>query len=69
MSTQEIALTAHLVMPAGHPGDAFFAELAHQLQHRFAITHPTVQIELASSDHGCQSPLPLTPLPHQPRVD
>ena len=28
MSTTETALTAHLVMPAGHPGDAFLIEAA-----------------------------------------
>jgi len=46
MSTRDTALTCHLVMPNGHPGDAFLAEISHELQHRFAISHPTVQIEL-----------------------
>ena len=46
MSTTETALTCHLVMPKGHPGDAFFAEISQELQHRFAISHPTLQIEL-----------------------
>ena len=45
MSTTEIALTAHLVMPKGHPGDDFLIELGHELEHRFRIAHPTVQIE------------------------
>lgn len=45
MSTTETALTVHLVMPAGHPGDAFLAELAGTLETRFAIGHVTVQIE------------------------
>ncbi|HEX9933187.1 MAG TPA: cation diffusion facilitator family transporter [Allosphingosinicella sp.] len=45
MSTTEFALTAHLVMPAGFPGDAFLADCAHQIEHRFGITHCTVQIE------------------------
>lgn len=45
MSTTETALTAHLVMPAGHPGDAFLRELAHELEHHFRIGHVTVQIE------------------------
>ena len=35
MSTTETALTAHLVMPAGYPGDAFLIETCHDLQHRF----------------------------------
>lgn len=45
MSTTETALTAHLVMPAGLPGDAFLHELAHELEHDFGIGHPTIQIE------------------------
>jgi cobalt-zinc-cadmium efflux system protein len=45
MSTTETALTCHLVMPAGHPGDAFLMEAANQLQSRFAIGHATIQIE------------------------
>jgi len=57
MSTTEVALTAHLVMPAGHPGDAFFSELAHELHDHFEITHPTLQIDLTCVDHGCQPPL------------
>ncbi len=47
MSTTETALTCHLVMPAGHPGDAFLLEIAHELQHRFAIGHTTIQTENA----------------------
>jgi cobalt-zinc-cadmium efflux system protein len=46
MSTTEIALTCHLVMPGGHPGDAFIHGLAEQLAVRFKINHATVQIEV-----------------------
>lgn len=46
MSTTETALTCHVVTPAGHPGDAFLHRVAHDLQHKFAIGHATVQIEL-----------------------
>jgi cobalt-zinc-cadmium efflux system protein len=45
MSTTEIALTAHLVMPGGHPGDAFIHGLAEELAVRFRINHSTLQIE------------------------
>lgn len=45
MSTTETALTAHLVMPSGHPGDEFLREIANELQHRHRIGHPTIQIE------------------------
>jgi cobalt-zinc-cadmium efflux system protein len=49
MSTTETALTCHLVMPAGHPGDAFLHDLCHQLHDRFGIAHATLQIELADA--------------------
>ncbi len=45
MSTTETALTAHLVMPGGHPGDGFLMATAHGLEHRFGIGHVTLQIE------------------------
>ena len=45
MSTTETALTAHLVMPAGHPGDPFLATLRDGLKSRFGIGHVTVQVE------------------------
>ena len=45
MSTTETALTAHLVIPEGHPGDAFLAEVAHRLSHDHNIGHATLQIE------------------------
>ncbi|RYY32407.1 MAG: cation transporter, partial [Sphingomonadales bacterium] len=46
MSTTEAALTAHLVMPGGHPGDAFLMDVQHRLAHDHGIQHTTVQIEL-----------------------
>lgn len=45
MSTTETALTAHLVMPSGAPGDAFLNQVAEELLKRFSIVHPTIQIE------------------------
>jgi cobalt-zinc-cadmium efflux system protein len=50
MSTSEVALTAHLVTPAGHPGDAFLAELQDRLARRFGIEHCTIQIEIEDFD-------------------
>ncbi|TVV75585.1 cation diffusion facilitator family transporter [Sphingomonas solaris] len=44
-STTATALTAHLVMPAGPPGDAFLRGIAHDLEERFAIGHATFQVE------------------------
>ena len=49
MSTTEIALTCHLVMPQGHPGDAFLHQLARDLADRFHIVHSTAQIEIDPS--------------------
>jgi cobalt-zinc-cadmium efflux system protein len=53
MSTTETALTCHLVIPAGHPGDAVLTQVARNLEHRFGIQHTTIQIELADSDEVC----------------
>jgi cobalt-zinc-cadmium efflux system protein len=47
MSTTETALTCHLVMPKGHPGDEFLRDVDQQLHDKFEIVHPTLQIELA----------------------
>ena len=49
MSTTETALTCHLVMPKGHPGDEFLEKLYHQLHDKFGIEHPTLQIELGNA--------------------
>jgi cobalt-zinc-cadmium efflux system protein len=53
MSTTETALTCHLVMPGGHPGDAVLGQVAHELDERFGIHHATIQIELADSEQVC----------------
>ena len=54
MSTTETALTTHLVMPAGYPGDAFIKETSEELQKRFEIGHCTVQIEVNDSPEPCR---------------
>lgn len=46
ISTTETALTAHLVMPGGHPGDTFLLDTARELLDHFRIGHMTLQIEL-----------------------
>ena len=45
MSTTETALTAHLVIPGGHPGDAFLHDISEELAHHHRINHATIQIE------------------------
>jgi cobalt-zinc-cadmium efflux system protein len=42
--TSDVALTAHLVMPTGHPDDPFFETATHQLRDRFKIGHVTLQV-------------------------
>lgn len=46
MSTTETALTCHLVMPEGHPGDALLHQMCQGLAKTFKIAHPTLQIEI-----------------------
>ncbi len=53
MSTRESALTVHLVLKDGHPGQAFINKASQQLQDRFSIHHSTLQIELGDVEHGC----------------
>lgn len=45
MSTTEPVLTAHLVIPDGHPGDGFLAAARAMLHDRFGIGHATLQVE------------------------
>ena len=61
MSTTETALTAHVLMPDGHPGDTALVAMSEDLQRLFGIGHTTIQVEtsrepicgLAASDGGC----------------
>lgn len=52
MSTTETALTCHLIIPTGHPGDEFTMRVALELRERFSIDHTTIQIEI-SEDADC----------------
>lgn len=54
MSTTETALTAHLVMAGGHPGDDFLRRVAGELKAKYRIGHPTLQIELADGAGSCR---------------
>lgn len=56
MSTRDVALTAHLVMPGGHTGDAFIGSLAKELHDHFEIGHVTLQVEIDRCQHGCALP-------------
>ena len=54
MSTTQNALTAHLVIPAGHPGDEFIKKISHHLECKFNVNHATLQIELGDPAHKCE---------------
>src|SRR5262245_35150230 len=45
MSTTEVALTAHLVLPWPSAAPGFLSSLPHDLEHRFGIHHITIQFE------------------------
>lgn len=49
MSTTEPGLTAHLLLPAGHPGDDFLHDAQAMLHDRFGIGHATIQIEIGEA--------------------
>ena len=59
MSTAENAMTAHLVMPGGHPGDNFIANLARELDRRFKLGHVTLQVEIETGCSACHLGLSL----------
>ena len=56
MSTTEVALTCHLTMPSGYPGDAFLHDAAHMLEHDFDIHHVTIQVETDEGGPCRQAP-------------
>lgn len=53
LGTTDTAMTAHLHMPAGHPGDAFLQRLEQEMSTRFRIGHSTFQIEI--DGHGAEA--------------
>jgi len=53
MSTTETALTAHLVIPGGYPGDATIDAIEHTLREKYAIHHSTLQVEQGTIHHHC----------------
>jgi cobalt-zinc-cadmium efflux system protein len=54
VSTTDVVLTVHLVMPQVGNNDQFLHELREQLFTHFDIGHTTVQIEHRQSDQPCQ---------------
>jgi cobalt-zinc-cadmium efflux system protein len=54
--TSHVALTAHLVMPAGNTDDAFLAHATDQLHALFEITHVTLQVVKTPFTPSCVPP-------------
>jgi len=54
LSTTNVALTAHLVVPERGAEDAFLNSLTPNLKRRFRIHHATLQIERDRCEHGCE---------------
>lgn len=53
MSTTEGALSAHLVIPDGYPGDDFMDDITCTLKSQFSIQHSTLQMEQGTTQHIC----------------
>ena len=53
LSTTENAMTAHIVMPAGHPGDVFVDGIVGTLRRDYAMHHATLQVEMGTTEHHC----------------
>jgi len=53
LSTTGNALSVHLVMPAGHPGDERLDAIVLALRDRFSMQHATLQVDLGTTDHRC----------------
>ncbi|AJZ60098.1 cation diffusion facilitator transporter family protein [Paraburkholderia fungorum] len=53
LSTTGNALSAHLVMPAGHPGDESIDAIVITLRERFSMQHATLQVDLGTTEHQC----------------
>jgi cobalt-zinc-cadmium efflux system protein len=52
IGTTDIALTCHLVIPSGCPGDEFLHGTSAMLHDRFEIGHTTIQVE-RNEDEAC----------------
>jgi cobalt-zinc-cadmium efflux system protein len=54
MSTTKTALTAHLLRPDYGIDDAFLHQVAEELENRFQIQHPTIQLETGKAGEFCR---------------
>jgi cobalt-zinc-cadmium efflux system protein len=58
LSTTGNALSAHLVMPAGHPGDDALDGIVHALSTHYSMKHVTLQVDLGTTAHRCALDVP-----------
>jgi cobalt-zinc-cadmium efflux system protein len=54
LSSQDIALTAHIVVPNKIFSDGDYQQLAELLKKNFNITHTTIQIERGNGSDDCK---------------
>jgi cobalt-zinc-cadmium efflux system protein len=54
MSTTETAMTVHLVRPGAGLDDHLLHDACHELEHRFRISHATLQIEAGDTECACK---------------
>ncbi len=54
LSTKEVALTVHLIMPGGALTDADYDRINEVLKEKFRIDHTTIQVEMGSTDYPCK---------------
>jgi len=54
LSTKEVALTVHLIMPIQQLSDEDFIKINVDLKKRFRIDHATIQVEKGSTEFPCQ---------------
>lgn len=64
LSTTETALTVHLVIPGGHPGDAFMDDIVQTLNAHYSVHHSTLQIEQGTTNHTCALTATTQPVNH-----
>lgn len=46
LSTTQTAMSCHLLIPTGYPGDKYILDATRELKEKFGIGHPTFQIEI-----------------------
>lgn len=54
LSTREVALTAHLIMPNETLTDENYLQINRDLKKQFKINHVTLQVEKGSLEHMCE---------------